>query len=274
MIKSEEKLSRNIEYENDRLKFTGRNNTIQNPDAVVESLPLSNSAGFSSDPIMSLRACFDLEAEKTIIVYFITGVCCGEEDAVRIGDELSDVSRIEDLNVNFKMQTELELKYVDIKSAQFNAFQDLISPIFYPSRYYRGPRESIRRNWENQRDLWKFGVSGDNPIMLLRVSTIEDIGIIKDVVKAYEYFRINKINVDLIILSEAKYGYMQELDDLLNQLTTSLKAFDENKEKQSLFILHTYQMIPADIDLLLTVARVVFTEKTGIYFRTVKESIL
>ena len=274
MIKTEEKLSRNIEYENDRLKFTGRNNTIQNPDAVVESLPLSNSAGFSTDPIMSLRACFDLEAEKTATVYFITGVCCGEEEAVGIGDELNDVSRIEDLNVNFKMQTELELKYVDIKSAQFNAFQDLISPIFYPSRYYRGPRESIRRNWENQRDLWKFGVSGDNPIMLLRVSTIEEVGIIKDVVKAYEYFRINKINVDLIILSEAKYGYMQELDDLLNQLTTSLKAFDENKEKQSLFILHTYQMIPADIDLLLTVARVVFTEKTGIYFRTVKETVL
>lgn len=274
MVKSVNKPLRSIEYENDRLNFIGRNNTIQNPDAVIESLPFSNSTGFSNDPIISLRVCIDLDAEKTTSVYFITGVCCGEEEAIRIGDELSDISRIEDINVNFEMQTELELKYIDITSAQFNAFQDLISPIFYPSRYYRGPRESIRRNWENQRGLWKFAVSGDNPIMLLRVSTIEEIGIIKDVVKAYEYLRINKINIDLIILSEAKYGYMQELDDLLNQLTTSLKAFDVNQEKQSLFILHTYQMIPADIDLLLTVARIVFTEKTGIHFRIVKETII
>lgn len=108
--------------------------------------------------------------------------------------------------------------------------------------------------------------------MLLRIGSTEEEGIIRDAVKAYEYLRINKVKVDLIILSEAKYGYMQELDDLLNEITTSLKVFDENSEKQSIFILHSYQMIPADVDLLLTVSRVVFTETTGIYFRNVKES--
>jgi hypothetical protein len=32
-------------------------------------------------------------------------------------------------------------------------------------------------------------------------------------------------------------------------------------------------MIPAEIDLLYTVARVVFSEKTGIYFRNIKEDL-
>ncbi len=271
MVKSSIKPSRSIEYENDRLKFMGRNNTVQNPDAVVHSLPLSNSADFSKDPIISMRVSIDLEAASIASVYFITGVCANKEEAVRIGEELSDVVRIEHLNQMNRQQSDLELKYINITTAQLNAFQDLISPIFYPSRYYRGPAEIIRRNWKNQSYLWRFGVSGDNPILLLRVTSTEQAGIIREVIKAYEYLRINKVKVNLIVLNEAKYGYMQDLNDLLNDMTTCLKVFDESREKPSMFILHSYQMTPAEVDLLLSVARVVFTEKTGIYFRNVKE---
>lgn len=260
-----------IEYENDRLKFIGRNNTVQNPDAVIDSLPLSNNSGFSSDPIISLRISIELAAENTVDVYFITGVCTGNEEAVSISEELNDLARIEELAKKFRLQSYLELKYLDITSAQLNAFQNLISPIFYPSKYYRGPIENIRRNSGNQCNLWRFGISGDKPIMLLRVNSTEETGIIRDVFKAYQYLKINNVNVDLIVLSDAKYGYLQELDDLLNEMTRTLKVYTEDRKKPSLFILHSCQMTPAEVDLLLTVARVVFTEKTGIYFRNIKE---
>ncbi|MFT4144277.1 MAG: glucoamylase family protein [Mobilitalea sp.] len=272
MVKPQIKLMKHVEYENDRLKFIGRNNTLQNPDAVVHSIILSNNTGFCNDPIMSLRVNITLGVDETASLSFITGVCDSKEEAVRISEELSVTYRIDDILKKFRLQSELELKYLDITRPQLNAFQDLISPIFYPSSYYRGPVENIRRNWKNQSFLWKFGVSGDNPVLLLRVKSIEDTGIIKSVLKAYEYFRINHLKVDLIILSEAKHGYMQELTDLLNDMTSSLKIYDASREKPSLFILHAYQMIPAELDLLFTVARVVFSEKTGINFRNVKEN--
>ena len=271
MVKSSMKPIGSIEYENDRLRFIGRNNTVQNPDAVVENLHLSNLTGFSNDPIMSLRIRIELEAENTVDVYFVTGVCSDNDEAVRISEELSDLARVDDLSKKFRLQSYLELKYLDITSSQLNAFQNLISPIFYPSRYYRGPIENIRRNSGNQSNLWKFGVSGDRPIMLLRVDSIEQIGTVRDVFKAYEYLRLNNVDVDLIVLSEAKYGYMQGIADLLNEITTTMKIYTEDRKKPSLFILHSYQMTPREVDLLLTVARVVFTEKTGIYFRDIHE---
>jgi len=273
MVKPGVKLLKSVEYENDRLKFIGRNNTLQNPDAVVNSISLSNNAGFCNDPIMSLRVNISLGEGETACISFITGVCKSKEEAIKISEDLSINYRIDDIFEKFRQQREIELKYLEITRPQLNAFQDLISPIFYPSSYYRGPAEHIRRNWKNQSFLWKFGVSGDNPILLLRVKSIEEVGIIKDVLKAYEYLRINRVKVDLIILSEAKHGYMQELTDLLNDMTSSLRLYDESREKPSLFILHSYQMIPAEMDLLFTVARVVFSEKTGIYFRNVKENL-
>ena len=271
MVKTGGKPVKSLEYENDRLRFIGRNKSVQNPDAVADSISLSNNAGFSNDPIMSIRVTIVLGAEQTASVSFITGVCSTKDEAIRISDELSVSYRVDDIFEKFRRQSEMELKYLNISRQQINAFQDIVSPIYYPTGYFRGPAENIRRNWENQRFLWRFGISGDNPIMLLRVNSVEEAGIITDVLKAYEYFRVNQIKVDLVILSETKHGYMQDLSDMLNEMVSSLKIYEEADEKPSLFILHSYQMIPAEIDLLFTVARVVFTEKTGIYFRNVKE---
>jgi cellobiose phosphorylase len=273
MVRSDCKLIRNVEYENDRKKFIGRNNTLENPEAVVCSISFSNHAGFCNDPVMSLRVDINLGVGESSCVSFVTGVCETREEAVKIGEELNVAYRIDDMLEKFRLQKDIELKYLEITRTQMNAFQDLISPIYYPSGSYRGPDENIRRNFQNQSFLWRFGVSGDNPIMLLRVDSIEAEGIIRDVLKAYEYLRINRVMVDLIMLIDAKHGYLQEVDDLINDMTSSLRIYDTGSEKPSFFMLHTYQMIPAEIDLLYTVARVVFSEETGIYFRNIKDNL-
>ena len=273
MIRTGDKLQRKIEYENDRLKFIGRNHTVMNPSTVVNSISFSNHAGFSNDPIMSMRAAVSLRPGESANISFITGVCQRKEEAIKIGEELTMAYRVDDVFEKFRLQTDIELKYLEITGAQVNAFQDMASPIYYPVKEFRGPKENIRRNYHNQTSLWRFGVSGDHPILLLLVNSMEDEGIIKDVLKAYEYLRINRVLVDLVILIDAKHGYLQEVDVLINDMTSSLKIYDAGSDRPSFFTLHTYQMIPAEIDLLYTVARIVFSDKTGIHFREIKEKL-
>jgi cellobiose phosphorylase len=74
-------------------------------------------------------------------------------------------------------------------------------------------------------------------------------------------------------LIEAQHGYLQEVDDLINDMTSSLRIYDAGSERPSFFILHSYDMSSEEINLLYTVARVVFSEKTGIYFRNIKEDL-
>ena len=271
MVRTGTKLCKKLEYENDRKRFIGRNNTLENPDSVVNSIAFLNNSGFCNDPIMSLRAQICIGAGETVCISFITGVCQSKEEAIKIAGELNVSYRIDDILEKFRLQTNLELKYLEITRAQLNAFQDLISPVFYPSGIYRGPDENIRRNFMNQSFLWKFGVSGDNPILLLMVRSMKEERIVKDALKAYEYLRINRVMVDLVILIDSKHGYHQEVDELINDMTSSLRIYDSRSEKPSFFTLHTYEMKPAELDLLYTVARVVFSGKTGIYFTNVKE---
>lgn len=271
LVKTEAELCKKLEYENDRKRFIGRNNILENPDSVVNNVAFNHS-GFCNDPIMSLRAQFCLGAGETACLSFITGVCGSKEEAIKIAGELNVGYRIDDIQEKFRLQKSLELKYLEITGAQLNAFQDIISPVFYPARAYRGPDENIRRNSMNQSFLWKFGISGDHPILLLIVRSIEGERIVKDVLKAYEYLRINRVLVDLIILIDSKHGYLQAVDEFINDMTSSLRIYDLGNEKPSFFTLHTYEMKPAEIDLLYTVARVVFSGKTGIYFTDGKEN--
>lgn len=273
MVRTGTKLCKKIEHENDRKRFIGRNNTLENPDSVVNSISFSNNSGFCNDPIMSLRGQLCIEPGETVCISFITGVCASKEEAIKIAGEFNVSYRIDDILEKFRLQKDLELKYLEITNSQLNAFQDLISPIFYSAGVYRGPDENIRRNIKNQSFLWKFGISGDNPIMLLMVRSIEDERIVKDVLKAYEYLRINHVMVDLVILIDSKHGYFQEVDILISDMTSSLRIYDSGSEKPSFFTLHTYELIPEEIDLLYTVARVVFSEKTGIYFTNLKENM-
>lgn len=273
MARTGAKLCKKLEYENDRKRFIGRNNTLENPDSVVNSIAFFNNSGFCNDPIMSLRVQITIGAGETACISFITGVCESREEAIKIGEELSVSYRIDDILEKFRLQTNLELKYLEITRTQLNAFQDLISPVFYPADIYRGPDENIRRNFMNQSFLWKFGISGDNPILLLMVRSMKSERIVKDVLKAYEYLRINRVMVDLVILIDSKHGYHQEVDELIRDMTSSLRIYDSGSEKPSFFTLHTYEMKPAELDLLYTVARVVFSEKTGIYFTNGKENL-
>ncbi len=272
MARAGTKLCKKLEYENDRKRFIGRNNTLENPDSVVNSIAFFNNSGFCNDPIMSLRAQFCIGAGETACISFITGVCGSKEEAIKIAGELNVSYRIDDILEKFRLQKNLELKYLEITRTQLNAFQDLISPVFYSAGIYRGPNETIRRNSMNQSSLWKFGVSGDNPILLLMVRSIEEERLVKDVLKAYEYLRVNRVMVDLVVLIDSRHGYLQEVDELINDMTSSLRIYDSGNEKPSFFTLHTYEMKPAEIDLLYTVARVVFSAKTGIYFTNVKEN--
>ncbi len=273
MLRTDKKLCKKLEYENDRKRFIGRNNTLANPESVVNSISLSNRSGFCNDPIMSIRAEFCLNAGEAVTLAFITGVCSSKEEARQIGEELSVSYRIDDILEKYRLQKDIELKYLEISKAQLNAFQELISPIFYPSSLYRGSGELILRNNLNQNNLWRFGISGDQPILLLQVSSINQERMIRDVIKAYEYLRINRILVDLVILTESEHGYLQEVDFLVNELVSSLRIYDNNGGKPSFFMLHTYELSQSELDLLHTVARVVFSSETGIYFRNVKDNL-
>ena len=57
-----------------------------------------------------------------------------------------------------------------------------------------------------QSELWKYGISGDLPIILVKVKDLNDSDVIKQILKAFEFFRIKKVEVELVLIDEEKHS--------------------------------------------------------------------
>lgn len=267
MMLTDTHLTREVEYESSRMRFVGRNNTLQNPQAMGKGARLSNSVAFSPDPIMSIRAAFALMPGDEAEVTYLCGVFESRQAVLEAAQTYSAAHLVEDAALRFEQQSRIELRYLDISGRQLRAFHNIIRQLYYPTGYYRGPVENIRRNWTGQSGLWKFGISGDNPIMLVYVKRSDAVGLVQDVLKIYEYMGINGVAADLVILAESSYGYSNDLNAMLSNMTSSLRIYDSVRERSGIYIIHTYELSPMETDLIYTTASVVFTEDTGIYFR-------
>ena len=79
----------------------------------------------------------------------------------------------------------------------------------------RAPASVLRRNHKSQAGLWAHGISGDLPIVLLRMTRTEHLDVALDLLRAHAFWRTRGLAVDLVIWNEELSGYRNELDDLL-----------------------------------------------------------
>ena len=70
----------------------------------------------------------------------------------------------------------------------------------------------LRSNVLRKSVLWKYGVSGDNPIITIEITDISGLDFIYEALKLFEYFKTKLINIDLVIINKEE----KELFDIIN----------------------------------------------------------
>ena len=127
-----------------------------------------------------------------------------------------------------------------------------------------------RRCWpSNERGasgLWAYGISGDLPIVLVRIDEAEDLDIVRQLLRAHEYWRLKLLDVDLVILNEHGATYAQDLQDALETLVRTSQSIarpDGHPGHGGVYILRGDQLSDEDRTLLLAAARAVLLSRRG-----------
>ncbi|HBQ63959.1 MAG TPA: hypothetical protein DD727_03365, partial [Clostridiales bacterium] len=271
-VKADARLLAPIEYETDRYRFVGRGNNLAGPEALAGTLPLSSTAGNSTDPALSIRVHLQVPPGKAVTASYITGFCNSREEAMALSYECSKTHTVNDIFQLAEYNTELELKYLDITPRQANAIQDLVGGLYYPGGFDKQERrDAVAKNRRGQSGLWRFGISGDNPVILMKITEADHLGAVKDAFTAYEYLRLNSVPVDLVILNSRQAGYFQELSDLVHDLTVNMRVFDFGRKEQGIFIIQSSHLEPGEEDLLTMVASVCLKPIPRLFYQVQKE---
>src|SRR5437762_3592817 len=114
--------------------------------------------------------------------------------------------------------------------------------------------------------LWAHGISGDLPIVLLRINDVEDIGIARQLLRAHEYWRMKQLPVDLVILNERAASYVQDLQVALEaqlRVSQSRPQLGADEARGAVFLLRM-DLVPEQTRArLAAVARVVLVGQRG-----------
>ena len=116
-------------------------------------------------------------------------------------------------------QSQVQLRQIGTTAHEAALFQRLAGHLLFASASMRPAPELIERGAGGPAGLWSQGISGDLPILLVRIDDPEDLRFVRELLKAHEYWRTKAFAVDLVILNERAPSYVQDLQTALSTAT-------------------------------------------------------
>lgn len=255
-----------LEYESDRAKFLGRGRSLRNPVAIMDGAPLSNTVGSVLDPILSLRRTIHVPAGTTVYVHFSTIVGSTRDEVLNLADKYRDARAYERTRTLTWTQAQVELRHLGISTEEAHLFQRLGNTVLYSDASLRPSSAVLAGAAIDRNVLWGQAISGDLPIVLARIDSAEDIDMIRQLLRAHEYWRLKQLSADVVIINEKAASYVQELHDTLESLVRGSQlrlAPDTNAASGKIFLLRGDLMTPQTRAQLQAVARVVLLSRRG-----------
>ncbi|HJU64613.1 MAG TPA: hypothetical protein VJ596_03000, partial [Gemmatimonadaceae bacterium] len=202
-----------VTCETDRARFLGRGRTTREPAALDFAGPLSGTTGAVLDPILALRTRVRLAPGKSASVAFTTLVATTRERLFELAGRYHEpytAQRALDLAWT---STQVELRELGITPTDAAVYQELAGTLFFGGETLRAPRKELRRNRGSQSLLWANGVSGDWPILLATIDSVEGLPTLRQLFAAHHYWRRRGMTVDLVIVNAHPSTYLHELHD-------------------------------------------------------------
>ncbi len=230
-----------IAFMTDRTCIFGRRNVFGVPACLAEQPcehDISRAVGIS--------AVKSVPAGKTTTLTFAVAMA---DSAHAAAECLKDIAGEEDVKRVFHLawtHAQVEMRFLKLKNMQVNLFQQIASRtvIHVPSVC------AIDEQAGGLPSLWKYGISGDLPIVCLFVSSFDYIDTVKTAGKAMEYMSLKQIPAELVILYSHTGAYVDPLRDKIKEIEMAAGG----RPLGRVYALNTQQMEQADIAAVATAA--------------------
>lgn len=228
-----------ISYETERANFIGRNRNTNYPLALTKK-DLTNTVGTNIDPVISLRTKVIIPKNSEKIVYFISGYSKSKEQIYDIVESYDTTAKINNAFKYVTLANNINTKLLGINGPDMRHYNVMLNYLYQTSRHFINSerKDILTRNSMNQTNLWKYGITGDYPIILVEINESESLNLAKEVLKAYEYYKSRAIFVDVVIINREKEEYK------------SIIKREIEKEKYRMNTLYDFMATPGEIFVL------------------------
>jgi cyclic beta-1,2-glucan synthetase len=251
-----------VEWETDRSRFLGRGRSTEDPQA-LDGRSLSGTTGVVLDPVVSLRQRIRLAPGGFVRLSFATGMALSRDTALALAQKYHEPSSAARTFALAFAHAQSALRHLGITSEDALLYERLASRVLYADRSLRASPEILARSELGQEGLWPHGISGDLPILLVRVVEEDDLPLVREVLQAQEYWRLKGLRADVVILNEHPVSYLDEMHGQLTALLDNGPWRAWNHQLGGAYLLRGDRMGEAERVLLAAVARAVLSGDRG-----------
>ena len=246
-----------LEYEISKERFCGRNN-FGLPKLVENSKPFSKKIELTTDSIIAMRKTINVKAKESVKLDLLI---CVSEDKEYVLNTIKKYMNSDNNKRAFELsraRIEAENRYLDLSGKDIANYQRLLTFLLsnHANSYVQTSEELYPIS-----ELWKFGISGDLPIIFTTIKNVNDIDVIAELVKAYEYFKTKNLEIDLVILNEEKEKYDSYVKDaILDSILNRNLSYMLNS-KGGIYVLNNIK--EEDKELITVYSKLVIDAKNG-----------
>jgi len=250
-----------LEFETDRAQFLGRGRTMENPVALKRSL--TGSFGAVLDPIFSLRRQVELFPNQRFQFALVTAVAGSREAVIALVERYSEFHVCARSFETAWTHSQLEMRRLRIRPADVQTFRQLAAQIFFPKAQLRPRPARLSRRSEGQRALWRQGISGDLPIVLVMIANVRDIELVREVLTAHTFWHLRGLKTDLVIVSEEEASYEEPLTNQLRRLTEAEAYLTGVDQPGGVYLRAASKVAKEDLIAMQAAARMVLIAARG-----------
>ena len=248
------------EYEIDASKLNG---ILQNGG------DFSNKIGLVTEGTVTFKQKVKLKSlgEETLNL-----VICVSENREQVLENLEYYRIQENIKSEFNIaraKAEEEERYLSLTKNDLKSFNMILPYILHQNPMKSMYMEKLLYKEYKQSDFWKYGISGDNPIILVEAFGLNDIYVIKEILKVHENLRAKGIQVDVVILDYEKNIYERYVRDQIIQEILNMQIGYLQNVSGGIFLLNKNEI--EDEDLFKFKANIIFDASKGSLQEQIKE---
>ncbi len=248
--------------ETDRGAFFGRNGSVRAPRSLVEGVVEASPSAASLDPVMSLSARIIVPARGSVKLAFVTSVARSRTGAVELARKYGTMHAVRWAFRDADQDGARRLQRLGVEPELVPTIQRMFSALLFGPAALRVPAAQRALTPPCQRRLWGRGISGDEPIVLVRV---DDAGaaLIRDVLLAQIYLRSCGVSFDLVLIDRRASGYASEAMGTLRSLLVQCEVDAWIDRHGGIFLVAADQVPDEELGHLEACARILLDTRDG-----------
>ena len=258
---------RTLRVQTDRQRWLGRNRAASQPLASFDELPQAASGAAVDlnaglDPVCALAAELHIPAHAKAVLTFATVASDSASTLHAVIDKYRQSSHVQRASLMSATLTSVRLLSLRISPETFAAIQTLSSALLLGlSRPPAGAdRSSPPGNGVcDRRLLWRFGISGDRPLIVVSADTMQALGFLRSLAQALSLWSWAGVACDLLVINAEPVSYLDPLQReiiLLRDRHAADNAAQAGPPVTALHLLRADELSDDELSTVRSLARV------------------